>query len=56
MKNFIVIVSRYNSVSLNIQANTQEEAEKLALETDLQGMFEDRYENIEIADSYEDNE
>jgi hypothetical protein len=56
MKNFIVIVSRYNSVALNIQANTIEEAEQYAMETPLERCFEDRYDQYEIAESYEDNE
>lgn len=56
MKTFTIIVSRYNSVALTIEANTQEEAEELAMETSLEGCFEDRYDQYEIADSYEENQ
>lgn len=56
MKTFTVIVSRYNSVALTIEANTIEEAEELAMETSLERCFEDRYDQYEIADSYEENE
>jgi predicted RNase H-like HicB family nuclease len=56
MKTFTVIVSRYNSIALNIQANTIEEAEQYAMKTALDGCFEELEDQYEIADSYEENQ
>lgn len=56
MKTFTVIVSRYNSVALTIEANTIEEAEELAMETSLEGCFQDYYDQYKIADSYENEQ
>lgn len=53
MKKYCVTISRYNSVAVEVLADSIEEAEELAMETSLDGMFDDSYDLYEIADSYE---
>lgn len=50
---YVVVVSRYNSVAVEVEAESLEKAEELAMETSLEGMFDEFYDEYEIADSYE---
>ena len=50
---YVVVVSRYNSVAVEVEADSIEKAEELAMETSLEGMFDDSYDEYNVADSYE---
>lgn len=55
MKKYTIIVSRYNSVSITIEADSLKAAEDIALDAvEGGGFFYDYDDQVEIADSYEE--
>jgi hypothetical protein len=57
MKKYTIIVSRYQSVALTIEASSLEKAEELAIEvTDGGGFFYDHDDIIEAVDSWEETD
>ena len=59
MKTFTVIVSRYNSVAIEVEAADQENAESLAwerMEKESEELFDKFYDQYEVIESYDSNE
>lgn len=59
MKTFTVIVSRYNSVAIEVEAADQENAETLAWERmviESEELFDKFYDQYEVIESYESNQ
>lgn len=52
MEKYYVVISRYNSVAVEVEADSPQHAEELAMETSLEGMFCDGDDQYEVVDCY----